>query len=75
MSRGQRSWTAEEVRRLGVHTDVPTASSVLGIGRTTGYELVGRGEFPIEVLHLGRRLIVPVAPLLELLGVERDDAD
>lgn len=66
----RRSWTADEVRRLGVHTDVPTAASVLGIGRSAGYDLVRRNEFPVPVLRLGHRIVVPVHPILELLGID-----
>jgi excisionase family DNA binding protein len=38
------------------------AASVLRIGRSTLYELVGRGE--IEVVHIGRAVRVPVDALL-----------
>jgi excisionase family DNA binding protein len=41
---------------------------VLGIGRSTGYESIKRGEIP--VLRLGRCIRVPVPALLKLLGME-----
>ncbi len=62
-------WTAEEVRALGVRTDLVTAASVLGLGRTAAHEHARRGTFPVPVLRLGVRYVVPVAPLLELLGI------
>ena len=31
----------------------PTAAAVLGIGRSTAYELTRRGEFPVPVLKVG----------------------
>jgi hypothetical protein len=64
-----RVWTADDVRALGVRTDLVTAGSVLGLGRTAAHEHARRGTFPVPVLRLGARYVVPVAPLLELLGV------
>lgn len=69
-----RTWSVEEVRSLGVRTDLVTAASVLGIGRTTAHELARADDFPVPVLRLGRRYVVPVAPLLRLLGVETEEA-
>ena len=51
-------------------TDVETAARVLGIGRTLAHELVKRDEFPIRLLRLGRRVLVPVNDLLMYLGQE-----
>lgn len=62
------SWTAKQVDDLGLHIDVATAASVLGIGRTTAYRLIRAKEFPIPVLHLGRRVRVPVAALRRYLS-------
>ena len=45
---------------------VPEAAEVLGISRTTGYALVANGELPS--LRLGRRLVIPIRALEELLG-------
>lgn len=47
----KRAWTVAEVRQLGVATDVETAGSVLGIGRTTAYALARSGDFPVPVLR------------------------
>ncbi|SFA38172.1 hypothetical protein SAMN05444374_10181 [Rhodococcoides kroppenstedtii] len=69
MSDGNR-WTVQQVRNLGIQTDIPTASSVLGLGVTTGYQLAKRGEFPVPVLRIGRKYIVPVAGLLRAMGIE-----
>lgn len=65
-----RTWTADEVRSLGVQTTVATAGEILGIGRATAYELVRRGLFPVPVLRLGRRIVVPVEPIASLLGLD-----
>ncbi len=64
------AWTRQQVIDLGVSTSIDVASSVLGIGRTTGRELYRRGEYPVPVLKLGRRYVIPVAHLLRLLGLD-----
>ncbi len=46
---------------------VPEAGRLLGIGRDAAYAAAERGELPC--LRLGRRLVVPVPRLLDLLGV------
>jgi hypothetical protein len=66
----KRVWTIDEVRRLGLATDVETAASVLRIGRTRAYGLVKAGTFPVKVLRIGKSYVVPVEGLLTLLGVE-----
>ena len=57
---------------LPVVIDVPTAAMVLGIGRTSAYELIRTGQFPTPVLRLGRLIRIPSAPLLALLESGRD---
>ncbi|MDZ7677703.1 MAG: helix-turn-helix domain-containing protein [Acidimicrobiales bacterium] len=49
---------------------VEQAAQVLGVGRSTAYELVRSGD--IKCIRLRRRIIVPVAYLAESLGVDRD---
>ena len=39
--------------------NVREAAALLGVGRTTAYELIARGE--LEVVHIGRSTRVPVA--------------
>lgn len=65
-----KHWTEQEVRNLGVRTDLTTAASVLGISRPHAYDLVRQGEFPARVLRLGRKYVVPVAGLLAALEIE-----
>jgi hypothetical protein len=48
-------------------TSLPPGA-ILGIGRTKAYELARDGAFPVTVIRVGRRYLVPVAPLLALLG-------
>jgi excisionase family DNA binding protein len=47
---------------------VEEACKLLGIGRSGGYRAAAAGELP--TLRLGRRLYVPTAKLLEMLGLE-----
>ena len=61
-------WTANAVRGLGLTTDVETAGAILGIGRTKAYELAKNGEFPVTVLRIGRRYVIPTPEILTLLG-------
>lgn len=72
MSPRKRPWTTQRVRDLGLTTDVETAGEILGIGRTTAYQLVKRGEFPVRVIVIGRARRVPVLELLRLLGADED---
>ena len=51
--------------------DVPTAGRLLGLGRSAAYDLILAGRWPTPVLRLGRRLRIPTAPLLALLGLDR----
>lgn len=45
---------------------VEEAAHVCGIGRTSAYEAVRRGQLPS--LRLGRRIFIPVQALRSLLG-------
>jgi excisionase family DNA binding protein len=47
---------------------VDNAARVLKIGRNAAYEAVRRGE--IESIPIGKRRIVPTAPLRKKLGIE-----
>jgi hypothetical protein len=63
-------WTVEAVRRLGLTTDIETAGSILGIGRTKAYELARTGNFPVKVLRNGRKYLVAVPAILRALDVD-----
>ncbi|MFP4511958.1 MAG: helix-turn-helix domain-containing protein [Acidimicrobiales bacterium] len=49
---------------------VEQAAQVLGIGRSTAYELVHSGD--LKCIRLRRRIVVPVAHLAKSLGVDHD---
>jgi predicted DNA-binding transcriptional regulator AlpA len=62
------AWSVDAVRALGTTTDILTAAAVLGIGRTTAYQLARDGQFPVPVTRVGRRYIVGVPHLLRAIG-------
>jgi hypothetical protein len=67
------TWTPEAVRGLGVRTTIPIAGEIIaGLSETQAYELAKRGGFPVPVVKVGRRMVVPTAPILRLLGLEPD---
>lgn len=71
-----RIWTPAEVSALGVRTDLPTAGEILaGLCKDEAYRMHQRGEFPVPVVKVGRRYVVPVAPILRLLGIGPPDMD
>jgi len=68
-------WTRKQVLALGVRTDVPTADAIIaGLGRDESYRSVKRGTFPVPTIRVGRRIVVPVQPILELLGLDTPSA-
>lgn len=69
------TWTEEAIRGLGVRTDVETAGSIFGLSRTQAYDAVNNDRFPVPVFRIGRRIVVPVAPIRRLLGMDAESAD
>lgn len=49
---------------------VEQAAKLLGIGRSTAYELVHTGDIPS--LRLGRRIVVPIGQIATQLGIGSD---
>ena len=64
-----RPMSDEELLALPVTVDLVTAGRAFRMGRTKAYELARDGEFPCQVLPLGRRFVVTKAALLAALGV------
>jgi hypothetical protein len=52
---------------------VPEAGQILGVGRDSAYRAAAAGQIP--TLEIGRRLVVPVHRLLELLGQPPNDSE
>jgi predicted DNA-binding transcriptional regulator AlpA len=66
--------TTEGVRALDLASLPPTldlmaAARLLGVGRTVAYELVREGQWPTPIIRAGRKIRVPTAPLLSMLGL------
>jgi hypothetical protein len=70
-SREVRGRTSDELLTLPAVIDLDTANRALMIGRSTGYALAKRGEYPVKVLRLGNTYRVVTADLLSLLGLGR----
>ena len=51
--------------------DIPTASILLGISRGLGYDLARRGEFPVPIIRLGKRMVVSRMAIDQLLTLPR----
>ncbi|MEU7037219.1 hypothetical protein ABZ958_26520 [Streptomyces sp. NPDC046237] len=59
----------EELLALPAAVDLDTGNRALGLGRSKGYELAKRGEYPCKVLRMGKAYRVVTADLLNLLGL------
>ncbi|MGW2628526.1 integrase [Streptomyces chattanoogensis] len=66
--------TYEELLALPAAVDLDTANKALTIGRSTGYALAKRGEYPVAVLRLGNAYRVVTAELHRLLGVQTEES-
>lgn len=53
-------------------TTIRAACDLLGISLSTGYAAARSGTFPVQVIKIGGRYVVPTRPLLELLGMTDD---
>jgi hypothetical protein len=64
-------WTRRAILSLGAHTDLVTLGSILGESESAVRQQHRAGKLPpgVVVLRVGRRWIVPTAPILELLGL------
>jgi predicted DNA-binding transcriptional regulator AlpA len=50
--------------------NIEDVARILGINRTTAYELAARDELPVPVIRLGRRLVVSRRALEDLLAAQ-----
>lgn len=64
-----KGMTREELLELPAAVDLDTGNRALGLGRSKGYELAKRGQYPCKVLRLGNAYRVVTADLLALLGL------
>lgn len=64
-----KGMSREELLELPAVVDLETGNRALGLGRSKGYELAKRGQYPCKVLRLGNAYRVVTADLLALLGL------
>ncbi|MFI7361737.1 hypothetical protein ACIBO4_06290 [Streptomyces sp. NPDC050149] len=64
-----KGMSRRELLELPVAVDLETGNRALGLGRSKGYELAKRGQYPCKVLKLGNAYRVVTADLLALLGL------
>jgi hypothetical protein len=69
MAGRSKGMAREELLALPVSIDLDTSNRALGLGRSKGYELAKRGQYPCKVLRLGKAYRVVTADLLNLLGL------
>ncbi|MBB1242501.1 integrase [Streptomyces durbertensis] len=60
----------EEQLALPAAIDLDTANRALSIGRSTGYALAKRGQYPVKILRLGNAYRVITADLLRVLSID-----
>ncbi|MFB9463566.1 integrase [Streptomyces cinereospinus] len=73
-ARGVQGLTRVELLALPAAVDLDTANRALSIGRSTGYALAKRGQYPCRVLRLGNAYRVVTAELHRLLGIDPAEA-
>ncbi|MFF5568067.1 hypothetical protein ACFY7Z_25790 [Streptomyces sp. NPDC012623] len=66
---GVKGMSREELLGLPAAVDLEMGNRALGLGRSKGYELAKRGQYPCKVLRLGNAYRVVTADLLALLGL------
>ncbi|MCX5153670.1 hypothetical protein OG914_06535 [Streptomyces sp. NBC_00291] len=66
---GPNGMSRDQLLALPVSIDLETGNRALGIGRSKGYELAKRDQYPCKVLRVGNGYRVVTADLLNLLGL------
>lgn len=69
---GPTGMQMDELLALPVAFSLDTANRALLLGRTKGFELAKRGEYPCRVLRVGRTYRVTRADLLRTLGISEN---
>ncbi|MER7363606.1 hypothetical protein [Nonomuraea wenchangensis] len=65
-----KGMSEEEIRALPVGVPLVAAGRALLMGRTKSHALARAGQFPVKVLQVGNRYIVPKIELLRYFGLE-----
>lgn len=61
---------AKEAILAAAAVNLTLACAAMDISPTTGSRLIARGEFPVPIIRMGARVIVPTAPLRQLLHLD-----
>jgi hypothetical protein len=70
-----RGVTLREIRETWPATvPVSRAASPLGVSRSSAYEAIRRGDFPVKTISVGRRIVVLTADLVRVLSGGSDAA-
>ena len=69
MSTPRVQLTLADIPNLPPALDIPTVAALLGISRTSAYQLAAADHLPVPVIRVGRSLRVPTTPLLAVLGL------
>lgn len=48
---------------------VVEAAAQMGVSSSSAYAAIKKGDFPVPVIKIGGRYVVPTKPLLDLLGL------
>lgn len=59
--------TLAQVKRLPATINVGTAAGALGFGRSTCYESIRSGDFPVRTITVRGRIMVLTADLIRVL--------
>lgn len=73
---GSSSWEAHTGELTSATLTIPEAAALLGVGRNLAYEAAARDGMlaGVPVIRVGRRLVVPHARLLAVLGLGETNA-
>ena len=66
--------TEAELLALPPTVDLTTAGRAFRMGRTKAYELARQDKFPVRVLSVGPKFVVPKRAILEALGFDPNSA-
>jgi len=66
----ERGMQLSELLALPVAFDLETSNRALLLGRTKGFDLAKRGEYPVRIMRVGRTYRVTRADLLRALGID-----
>lgn len=66
----ERGMQLAELLALPVAFDLDTSNRALRLGRTKGFDLAKRGEYPVRVMRVGCTYRVSRADLLRALGID-----